>query len=52
MAAEEELDYLSKPDIEKRVREKRKHMEAAAKALDFIIAAQLRDEIKMLKQKL
>jgi excinuclease ABC subunit B len=52
MAADEELDYLSKSDIEQRIREKRKHMEEAAKALDFIIAAQLRDEIKMLKQKL
>jgi len=52
MAAEEELAYLTKPQIEKRIREKRKQMEGAAKALDFIIAAQLRDEIKILKTKL
>jgi excinuclease ABC subunit B len=52
MAAEEELAYLSKSEIEQRIRDKRKHMEAAAKALDFIVAAQLRDEIKVLKQKL
>ena len=52
MAAEEELAYLTKPQIEKRIREKRKQMEDAAKALDFIIAAQLRDEIKILKTKL
>ncbi len=52
MAAEEELAYLSKSDIEKLIREKRKHMEEAAKALDFIIAAQLRDDIKKLKEKL
>jgi excinuclease ABC subunit B len=51
MAAEEELNYLSKTEIEKRIREKRKQMEAAAKALDFIVAAQLRDEIKVLKEK-
>jgi excinuclease ABC subunit B len=51
MAAEEELNYLSKPEIEKRIREKRKLMEAAAKALDFIVAAKLRDEIKFLKEK-
>ncbi|TVZ55468.1 excinuclease ABC subunit B [Lutibacter sp. Hel_I_33_5] len=51
-AAEQELEYLTKPEIEKRIREKRKHMEAAAKALDFIVAAQLRDEIKVLKEKL
>jgi excinuclease ABC subunit B len=29
---------------------KRKIMEEAAKALDFIIAARLRDEIKILKE--
>ncbi|MEX1382708.1 helicase-related protein, partial [Lutibacter sp.] len=51
MAAEEELNYLSKTEIEKRIREKRKQMETAAKALDFIAAAQLRDEIKVLKEK-
>ena len=52
IAAEEELAYLTKPEIEKRIREKRKLMEQAAKALDFIAAAQLRDEIKLLKEKL
>ena len=51
-AAEEELEYLTKPQIEKRIRDKRKSMEAAAKALDFLVAAQLRDEIKLLKGKL
>jgi excinuclease ABC subunit B len=51
-AAEEELEYLTKPQIEKRIRDKRKSMEAAAKALDFLVAAQLRDEIKVLKEKL
>jgi excinuclease ABC subunit B len=51
-AAEEETAYLSKPEIEKRVREKRKAMEAAAKELDFMQAAKLRDEIKMLQEKL
>lgn len=51
MAAENELNYLSKSEIEKRIREKRKLMEEAAKALDFIVAAKLRDEIKVLKEK-
>ncbi|MFT4684172.1 MAG: excinuclease ABC subunit B [Flavobacteriales bacterium] len=51
-AAEEDLEYLTKPQIEKRIRDKRKAMEAAAKALDFLVAAQLRDEIKVLKEKL
>ena len=52
LAAEKELDYLSKTEIEKHIRAKRKQMETAAKALDFIAAAQLRDEIKLLKEKI
>jgi len=51
-AAEPESDYLTKPELEKKIREKRKLMEEAAKALDFIIAAQLRDEIKSYQDKL
>ena len=51
-AAEQDLQYLPKSEIEKRIREKRKQMETAAKSLDFIIAAQLRDEITVLKQQL
>ncbi len=51
-ANEHDLQYLSKTEIEKRIREKRKSMEAAAKALDFLIAAQLRDEIKELQKHL
>ena len=48
-AADADLQYLAKPEIEKRIREKRKDMEKAAKALDFLIAAKLRDEIKELQ---
>ena len=51
-AAEQDLQYLPKSEIEKRIREKRKYMEEAAKALDFIVAAQLRDEITILKESL
>ena len=51
-AAEPESEYLTKPQLEKKIREKRKMMEQAAKALDFIIAAQLRDEIKAYQGKL
>lgn len=50
--AEQDLEYLPKPAIEKRIREKRKMMEFAAKELDFIAAAKLRDEIKVLKENL
>ena len=48
-AAEADLEYLPKPEIEKRIREKRKNMEAAAKALDFLVAAKFRDDIKELQ---
>lgn len=51
-AAEPESEYLTKGELEKKIREKRKSMEQAAKALDFIVAAQLRDEIKVYQEKL
>ena len=51
-AAEPESEYLSKSELENKIREKRKLMEGAAKALDFIIAAKLRDEIKNYQNKL
>jgi excinuclease ABC subunit B len=52
IAAEPETEYLTKPEIEKRIREKRKAMEKAAKELDFIQAAKLRDEINALQEKM
>ncbi|MGA1545887.1 MAG: excinuclease ABC subunit UvrB [Flavobacteriaceae bacterium] len=50
--AEAENRYLTKPEIEKKIRETRKAMEAAAKSLDFIEAAKYRDEIKYLQEQL
>jgi excinuclease ABC subunit B len=50
--AEEKNRYLTKPQIEKKIRELRKAMEQAAKSLDFIEAANFRDEIKSLQEKL
>ena len=52
IAAEPENEYLSKTEIEKKIREKRKAMEKAAKDLDFMQAAKLRDEIQALQEKL
>ena len=52
IAAEPITEYLSKPEIEKRIREKRKAMEKAAKDLDFMQAAKLRDDIKALQEQL
>ena len=48
-AAEPETAYLPKLEIEKLIREKRKSMEKAAKELDFLQAAKLRDDIKRLQ---
>ena len=51
-AAEPETAYLSKAELEKMIREKRKSMEKAAKELDFMQAAKLRDDIKKLQEQL
>jgi excinuclease ABC subunit B len=51
MVAEPDTTYMAKGDIEKLIREKRKAMEKAAKELDFLQAAKLRDEIKVLQEK-
>ncbi|MCZ8196828.1 MAG: excinuclease ABC subunit UvrB [Flavobacterium sp.] len=51
-AAEPESLYLSKPEIEQKIRNARKAMEKAAKELDFMQAAKLRDEIKALQEKI
>ena len=49
-AAEPVKEYLTKPEIDKRIREKRRAMETAAKDLNFMLAAKLRDEIKVLQE--
>ncbi|AYN04930.1 excinuclease ABC subunit UvrB [Flavobacterium sp. 140616W15] len=51
-AAEPDTAYLSKTELEKMIREKRKSMEKAAKELDFLQAAKLRDDIKKLQEQL
>ena len=45
MAAEEKVNYRSKSDVQKLIDRTRKQMENAAKELDFIEAAKLRDEL-------
>lgn len=45
MAADQEAKYMSKMDLEKALKRTKKEMEKAAKELDFIVAAQLRDEM-------
>ncbi|WP_350292352.1 excinuclease ABC subunit UvrB [uncultured Croceitalea sp.] len=49
-AAEPDIAYLTSDQKEKMIRDKRKAMEKAAKELNFMEAAKLRDEIKMLQE--
>jgi len=49
---EKDLDiYLTKAALEKKIKQLRKEMEDTAKKLDFIKAAEIRDKIKFLKDK-
>lgn len=52
LAAEPESEYLTKSQLEKKIRDSRKFMEQAAKALDFMEAARFRDEITAYQKKL
>ena len=45
MAAEPEAEYLTRDQMKKRVEQLRRQMQEAAKKLDFITAAQLRDQM-------
>lgn len=52
LAAEAETEYLTKPQLEKKIRDARKAMEKSAKELDFMMAAKLRDKIKSFQKQL
>lgn len=52
MAADPVFDYMSKEQLEKSIKKIKSDMEKAAKALDFIQAARLRDEMFVLDKKL
>tara|TARA_R110002072_G_scaffold1587_1_gene13292 strand:+ start:87153 stop:89174 length:2022 start_codon:yes stop_codon:yes gene_type:complete len=52
LAAENENEYLTKAQIEKKIRDTRKAMEKSAKDLDFMMAAKLRDKIKSYQKQL
>jgi excinuclease ABC subunit B len=55
IAADPLVQYATKPQLEKQAKEVERRMKAAAKDLDFMTAAQLRDELftlqKMIKDK-
>ncbi|UKN01865.1 excinuclease ABC subunit UvrB [Paracrocinitomix mangrovi] len=52
MAADPVIEYMSKDQLEKAIKKSQKDMEAAAKELDFIEAARLRDEMFVLQKRL
>lgn len=51
-AAEEQVEYTTIPQLEKAINAIKKQMEKAARDLDFIEAARLRDEMFAMKKKL
>ena len=52
VAADPLMQYLSKEKLQKLIGRNRKAMEEAVKTLDFLEAARLRDELKMLRARL
>ncbi|MCC6690424.1 MAG: UvrB/UvrC motif-containing protein, partial [Bacteroidia bacterium] len=52
IAADPVVQYLSKDELQKLITKTRKSMEAAARELNFIEAARLRDELKALEEML
>jgi hypothetical protein len=52
VAAEEEVEYKTIPQMEKAISKIKKEMEKAARDLDFMEAARLRDNMFMLQKKL
>jgi len=52
IAADPVVQYMSKPALQKAIEKTKKAMQAAAKELDFIEAARLRDEMQALEAKL
>jgi len=52
MAADPVIEYMNAEQLDKAIKKAQKEMEAAAKELDFIEAARLRDEMFVLQKKL
>lgn len=52
IAADPVIQYMSQAQLEKAIKQAKSKMEKAAKELDFISAAQYRDEMQALEQKL
>jgi excinuclease ABC subunit B len=52
IAAEDQAEYKTIPQMEKAIAKTKKEMEKAARDMDFIEAARLRDEMFLLQKKL
>ena len=52
VAADPVIQYMSREQLENLIKETERRMKAAAKDLDFITAAQIRDELFALKKQL
>jgi excinuclease ABC subunit B len=52
VAAEEQAEYKTIPQLEKALNKVKKEMEKAARDLDFMEAARLRDEMFLMQKKL
>ena len=52
IAADPVIQYMSKAQLEKAIKQAKAKMQKAAKELDFISAAQYRDEMQALEKKL
>ena len=52
LAADPVVNYMSKNQLEKAIKQAKRKMEKAAKELDFISAAQYRDEMQALEKKI
>lgn len=52
IVADPVIDYMSKPEIEKMLKKTKAAMQKAAKELDFLEAARLRDEMYILEKRL
>ena len=50
IAADPIIQYMSKEELEKQIKQTQKKMEAAAKELDFVKAAEYRDELFALQK--
>ena len=52
LVADPIVAYMSRPDLEKMIQKTKAAMQKAAKELDFLEAARLRDEMFVLEKKL